>query len=46
MLHACRKVYGDLVDKGVIKPAPEWNPPEVPLDLDKAVKTGKASSLP
>ncbi|GAB4814346.1 hypothetical protein N2152v2_001392 [Parachlorella kessleri] len=36
-----RKVYGDLVEAGVTKPAPEWNPPEVPLDLDKAVKTGK-----
>ena len=30
-----------LVKKGAIKPAADWKPPEVPLDLEKAVKAGK-----
>ncbi|KAI7836807.1 hypothetical protein COHA_009351 [Chlorella ohadii] len=36
-----RKVYQQLVDEGVITPASEFKPPEVPLDLDYAKKAGK-----
>jgi ATP citrate (pro-S)-lyase len=36
-----RKVYDQLVGEGVICPAPEFQPPQVPMDLDHAKKTGK-----
>lgn len=41
LLPACSKVYQQLVGEGVITPAPEFKPPEVPMDLDYAKKTGK-----
>ena len=37
-----RQTYLDLVDKGMITPAPDVTPPEVPVDLAAASKAGKA----
>ncbi|KAL4428457.1 hypothetical protein ABPG75_002546 [Micractinium tetrahymenae] len=36
-----RKVYGELVGQGVITPAEDSKPPEVPMDLGVAKKLGK-----
>lgn len=38
-------MYQQLVGEGVITPAPEFKPPEVPMDLDYAKKTGKVGCL-
>lgn len=35
------KVYGELVGQGVIVPAQDVTPPEVPMDLGAAKKQGK-----
>lgn len=37
----CSKVYTQLVEEGVIVPAEDFKPPEVPMDLDYAKKAGK-----
>eukprot|EP00887_Chlorella_sp_A99_P004947 scaffold4.g4947.t1 len=38
-----KRVYSGLVEAGIVTPAPDYTPPEVPVDLDAAKKAGKAS---
>ena len=41
LANAIEKTYNGLVDTGVITPAKETTPPEIPMDLKAAVKAGK-----
>lgn len=40
----CSKVFTELREQGVVSPAPEFSPPEVPMDLGAAKKAGKVGA--